>query len=75
EPGGAPIFLRTLGPDAVFGELGLLNSGPRTATVTADTDGVLLALEGRDFLTLVGASSAFHGRLRGLYVGAGGAGR
>ena len=24
DPGGAPRFLRTLGPDEVFGEIGLL---------------------------------------------------
>ncbi len=70
-PGEEPVVLRQLGPDQVFGELGLLNSSPRTATVTADTDGVLLALDGRDFLDLVGASGALQGRLLGLYVGAG----
>lgn len=69
--GGEPVVLRQLGPDEVFGELGLLNSSPRTATVMADADGVLLALDGRDFLTLVGASGALEGRLLGLYVGAG----
>jgi MFS family permease len=70
-PGGEPVVLRTLGPDQVFGELGLLNSSPRSATVTADTDGVLLALDGRDFLALVGASGTLRGVLSGLYVGAG----
>jgi MFS family permease len=70
-PGGEPVLLRQLGPDAVFGEIGLLKSSPRTATVTADTDGVLLALDGQDFLTLVGASGALQGRLLGLYVGSG----
>ena len=71
ESGTAPRVLRQLGPDMVFGELGLLNSAPRSATVTADTDGVLLALSARDFLTLVGASGTLQGRLLGLYVGAG----
>ena len=75
SPGAAPVVLRQLGPDQVFGELGLLNSKPRSATVTADTDGVLLALEGKDFLRLVGASGDLQGRLLGLYAGQGGAGR
>jgi len=73
-PGAPAVVLRQLGPDQVFGEIGLLNKSPRTATVTADTDGVLLALEGRDFLALVGASGALRQRLQGLYAGAGGGG-
>ena len=68
-PGAPPEVLRVLGPDDVFGELGLLNRTPRTATVTADTDGVLLALGADDFLALVGAGGPLRGRLQGLYVG------
>ena len=71
SPGAAPVLLRQLGPDQVFGELGLLNSAPRSATVTADVDSVLLALEGKDFLRLVGASGELQGRLLGLYGGSG----
>jgi MFS family permease len=71
EPGAAPAILRHLGPDDVFGELGLLNRTPRTATVTADTDGILLALGADDFLALVGAGGPLRGRLAGLYVGVG----
>ena len=63
------IVLRELGPNEVFGELGLLQGSPRTATVTAETDGVLLALEGRDFLKLAGAGGPLRGRLLGLYAG------
>jgi MFS family permease len=70
-PGAAPVVLRQLSPDDVFGELGLLNRTPRTATVTADTDGVVLALAANDFLTLVGAGGPLRGRLTGLYVGVG----
>jgi MFS family permease len=68
--GGAPTVLRTLGPDDVFGELGLLNRTPRTATVTAATDGLLLALGRDDFLELVGAGGPLQGRLLSLYTGA-----
>ena len=61
--------LRTLGPDKVFGELGLLRSTPRTATVTALTDGRLLALEAADFLALVNSGAGVSARLLGLYAG------
>jgi MFS family permease len=68
--GGAPTVLRTLGADDVFGELGLLNRSPRSATVTADGPGLLLALERDDFLALVGAAGPLRGRLLSLYGGA-----
>ena len=54
-PGVPPVTLRRLGANEVFGELGLLNQAPRSATVTAEADGVLLELAGPDFLNLVGA--------------------
>lgn len=66
---GDEVFLRRLGADDVFGELGLLNRTARTATVTADTPGLLLALDRDDFLTLVGAAAPLRGRLLGLYGG------
>jgi MFS family permease len=68
--GGGSTVLRTLGPDDVFGEIGLLNRTARTATVTADTDGLLLALDRDEFLDLVGAGGPLRGRLLGLYAGA-----
>jgi MFS family permease len=70
-PGSEPTLLRTLGPDEVFGELGLLNQAPRSATVAAETDGVVLAMKAEDFLALVGAEGSLRGRLLGLYAGAG----
>jgi len=60
--------IRTLGPDAVFGELGLLTGAPRSATVSAASDGILLALDGPEFLELVGGAGALRGRLLGLYA-------
>jgi MFS family permease len=63
-------FLRRLGTNDVFGELGLLRRSPRTATVAAETDGILLALDGSDFLELVGASGSLRSRLLDLYAAA-----
>lgn len=72
-PGATPTILRRLGANEVFGELGLLNGSPRTATVTAERDGVLLELDGADFLELAGAGGPLRNRLLGLYGGAGSA--
>ena len=65
---GTEELIRTLGPDTFFGELGLLRGAPRSATVTATVDGTLLALDGPEFLDLVGAGGAIRGRLLGLYT-------
>jgi MFS family permease len=67
--GGSPVVLRQLAKDDVFGELGLLRREPRSATVTADSDGLLLALERDDFLALVGATGRLRGRMLNLYTG------
>ncbi|HJT63912.1 MAG TPA: MFS transporter [Candidatus Limnocylindria bacterium] len=70
DPGGVPRFLRTMGPDEVFGEIGLLRSVPRTATVTAAGEGALLALDGQRFLELVGAGPGLTSRLLDMHRGA-----
>ena len=70
DEAGEPSVLRQLGPDEVFGEIGLLNEAPRSATVTAATAGTLLEMDGDDFLQLVGASGDVRARLLGLYGGA-----
>ncbi len=70
EATGETRHLRTIGPDEVFGELGLLNEAPRSATITAESDGVVLAMDGHDFLALVGAEGPLRGRLQTLYAGA-----
>ena len=42
-----------LGPGSFFGEMALLDQGPRTATVTAETDMHLLVLDSRNFSSLI----------------------
>jgi CRP-like cAMP-binding protein len=43
----------TLGPGAYFGELSLLDKGPRTATVTADSPLTVLVLGPREFSSVL----------------------
>jgi CRP/FNR family cyclic AMP-dependent transcriptional regulator len=42
-----------LGPGSFFGEMSLLDQGPRSATITAETDMHLLVLGSREFSSLV----------------------
>ncbi len=49
--GGARLAV--LGPGSYFGEIAILDRGPRTATVTADTPMRLFELEANDFTALM----------------------
>ena len=66
---GAPVELRTMGPGEVFGEIGLLSSVPRTATVTAVVAGRLFALDKDGFLGLVDAGPGLTTQLLDRYRG------
>ena len=66
---GSDAELRTLGPGEVFGEIGLLSSVPRTATVTATSAGRLYALDRDGFLGLVDAGPGLTTQLLDRYRG------
>jgi CRP-like cAMP-binding protein len=48
---GQPV--NSIGPGGFFGELALLDNGPRTATVTADSEMRLLVLSRQEFVVLL----------------------
>jgi CRP/FNR family transcriptional regulator, cyclic AMP receptor protein len=47
---GREVILRTLGPGSVFGELSAIDGLPRSASVVAETDARVAALDRRDFV-------------------------
>lgn len=49
---GKIVFYRAIGPGDLFGELAAIDGGPRSATVTAQTDGQLVRIAGADFKAL-----------------------
>jgi CRP-like cAMP-binding protein len=57
---------RTLGPGNTFGEIGLLLTGQRTATVVARTPMRLLSLSGQDFGAIRERVPALENTLRRL---------
>ncbi len=61
--------LRRMEHGDVFGEIGLLTDGRRTATVTALEPGTLLSLDGQAFLDLVGSGLGLTSRLLDLHRG------
>jgi predicted MFS family arabinose efflux permease len=55
EAGGEPVVLREMGPGTYFGEIGVLEGIPRTATVTAVEQCDCLRIEGDAFLAAITA--------------------
>lgn len=65
--GGMDVELDRLGSGACFGEIGLLQSGVRTATVTAGMEGAQVGrIEGDVFRSLVGCSDLVSSELSRL---------
>jgi MFS family permease len=64
EGGGERTFVRTLGPGDWFGEIGLLEATPRTATVRSVTKCLLLRISGEAFLEALTAHPNTYGALR-----------
>lgn len=59
--------LASYGPGDFFGEMSLLDQGPRSATITADTPMTLYVLDARSFSTLIDRHPAVARKiLRGL---------
>jgi MFS family permease len=67
--GATPRTLREMGAGEVFGEIGLLTGVPRTATVTAVTDGRLLVLGKDVFLELVSSGPGLTYSLLDIHRG------
>lgn len=63
---GDPIA--TYGPGAIFGEMALLDQGPRAATVVSDTPMRLLVLDRRRFASLLSNSSAVANKVLKVLV-------
>ncbi len=59
----------TLGPGSVVGELSLLDHGPRTASVIADTDCVMLVISQRQFLGVLDSIPALSHKMLATLAG------
>lgn len=53
DEAGTDITLATVGPGAFFGELSLLDGGPRTATARAATDATVYSLDRQGFYSFI----------------------
>ena len=58
-----------LGPGAVVGELSLLDHGPRTATVTTDTEATVLVLDQRHFSAVIDEVPTIGHKIMGVLAG------
>jgi CRP/FNR family transcriptional regulator, cyclic AMP receptor protein len=53
DESGKEVVLGNLGPGQFFGEISLLDGGPRTATIRTSTDATMLVLSRKDFLSFL----------------------
>ena len=56
-------FVASLGPGSMVGEMALVEHRPRSASVTAETDMVVVAFDTKDFTKLLEASPTTHTRV------------
>jgi CRP-like cAMP-binding protein len=61
--------LARFGPSDFFGEISLIDRGPRSATVVADSDMELLVLDSREFRRLVLASPTIAWKILATMAG------
>ena len=61
--------ITSLGAGAVIGELSLLDRGPRTATVTAETDMTVLVIDQRNFAGVIDQVPALAHKLLATLAG------
>jgi CRP/FNR family cyclic AMP-dependent transcriptional regulator len=66
EVSGDGVPRHTIGAGGYFGEIGLIDGGPRSATVTATSDLTTVSLVGWDFTPLLDNPSFTKGLLMGL---------
>lgn len=62
---GQEQLLRTMGRGEYFGEIGLLEQGPRTASVDATSDVTLLRIPGDDFVSALSETAATSAFMEG----------
>jgi CRP-like cAMP-binding protein len=61
--GASQLLINTLGPTEAFGEISLIDGGPASATVEAETDVATLGLSKEAFYTLVDGSPTLGRKL------------
>jgi CRP-like cAMP-binding protein len=67
--GGREAVLNVIGPGTVFGEIAVLDGGPRTADAVAGAACEVLVLDRRDFLPILSANPALAQRLLEILCG------
>ena len=69
EVSSESVVVNRLGRHDYFGEIGLIERIPRTATVVAVTDGSVLRIEGEDFLNILNQAPALSPTLASAIAG------